>query len=182
MDNPENLGEESSRELTDSLFATSSGLIITAPYLAVLFKKCDLLITEAFKNKKSQCKAVLLCNYLATGSTNPEEHKLPVHKLLCGLKITDPIADFSTITAEEKNICDSLLYTITQHWAPLNHTSIDGLRASFLQREGRLEEHQETYFLNIEKKSFDMLLDQIPWNISKIKLSWMPKLVQVQWR
>ena len=182
MDNPENLGEESSRELTNSIFATSSGLIITAPYLAVLFKKCNLLITDAFKNKNSQYKAVLLCNYLATGNTNPEEHELPIHKVLCGLKVTEPMESFPTITENEKNICDNLLYTITQHWTPLNHTSIDGLRASFLQREGRLEEHQETYSLNIEQKSFDMLLDQIPWNITKIKLSWMPKLLHVQWR
>ena len=182
MNQPENLGEERSREFTASLFITSAGLIITAPYLGKLFDTCDLFTAGVFKNKNSQYKAIQLCNYLATGNTSYQEHELSFHKILCGLKATEPIESLPTITENEKGICNSLLTAITENWTPLRNTSIDGLRTTFLQREGRLEEDEEAYFLKVEQKSFDMLLDQIPWNINKIKLSWMPKTVNVQWR
>ena len=74
-----------------------------------------------------------------------------------------------------------MLYNITQQWSPLKGTSIDSLRSSFIQREGRLEEEEDRFYMIIEKKAFDMLLNQIPWNIDKIKLSWMHKMLEVEW-
>jgi hypothetical protein len=78
-------------------------------------------------------------------------------------------------------IVDGLLTAVTQQWSALRETSIDGLRESFLKRDGKLEE-EDSFYLKIEQKPFDLLLDQIPWNISKIKLSWMPKILNVEWR
>lgn len=176
------LGEEKSREFTDPLYITSAGLIIVAPYFGRLFEKCNLLVDGVFKNENSQFKAMQLLNYLATGNESSEEHELSIHKILCGLKLTEPVENFSTITDDEKDICDGLLTAITEHWTPLKDTSIDGLRTSFLQREGKLEEEEDAYFLQVEQESYDMLLDQIPWNITKIKLSWMTKILNVQWR
>ena len=176
------LGEEKSREFTDPLYITSAGLIIVAPYFGRLFEKCNLLVDGVFKNENSQFKAMQLLSYLATGNESSEEHELSIHKILCGLKLTEPIENFSTITDDEKDICDGLLKAITEHWTPLKDTSIDGLRTSFLQREGKLEEEEDAFFLQVEQKSYDMLLDQIPWNITKIKLSWMTKILNVQWR
>jgi len=177
-DEPSNNLEQTQNQL----YITSAGLIIMAPYLGMLFDKCDLLIDGVFKNKNSQFKAIQLLNYSATSNEFSGEHELAIHKILCGLELTEPVENLSVITENERAVCDSLLAAITEHWTPLNNTSIDGLRTTFLQRDGRLEENEDAFFLQVEQKSWDMLLDQIPWNITKIKLSWMPKTLDVQWR
>jgi hypothetical protein len=182
MDKPKKLGQEKARDFTDSLSITSAGLIIMAPYLGLLFDRCDLFINGVFKNKNSQFKAVQLLNYSATGNELPKEHELTIHKVLCGLKLTERVESFSTITDGEKDNCNRLLKAIIEHWTPLMNISFDGLRTTFLQREGKLEEDEEAYFLQVEQEPFDILLDQIPWDITQIKQSWMTKTINVQWR
>ena len=98
------------------------------------------------------------------------------------MDVTEPVERNVTLTDGDKETVNGLLSAITQQWTPLKGTSIDGLRTSFLQRDGKLEEEEEQYFLKIEQKAFDMLLDQIPWNISQIKLSWMEKILLIEWR
>lgn len=174
--------EEKSREFLDALFIKNAGLIILSPYLGMLFDKCGLMEDGNFINAQSQFKAVHLLQYAATGQTEKEEHELVIHKLLCGVSITEPIERQIELESNEKETVDGLLKAITQQWTPLKGTSIDGLRSSFLQREGKIEEEEGQFFLKMEHKAFDMLLDQIPWNIGKIKLSWMKKILEVEWR
>ena len=176
------LGEEAEKELLNPVFIKNAGLIILAPYLGMLFEKCRLTKGGNFNNEESKFKAVHLLAYAANRETGKEEHELVINKLLCGMFINDPIERAIALHDQEKETVDSLLNAVTQQWPPLKNTSIDGLRTSFLQREGKLEEEEEQYYLKVEQKSFDMLLDQIPWNISKIKLSWMEKIIQVAWR
>ncbi len=96
--------------------------------------------------------------------------------LEANLEIEDPLSD------EEKQLVDGLLSSVIQQWSILKNTSIAGLRETFLQREGKLEIEEEANMLYVEAKSFDMLLDHIPWTISKLKFSWMKKVILVQWR
>ena len=107
--------------------------------------------------------------------------ELVINKILCGLDFRAPLNKAEDLTSDEKELVDSLLKAVTQQWKPLNAPSIDTLRQSFFQREGKLMEEDGQFFLKIERKPFDMLLDQIPWNISKIKLSWMQKIQEVEW-
>jgi hypothetical protein len=120
--------------------------------------------------------------YAATGKTSREETELVINKILCGLDLTAPLNKVKELAITEKETVDSLLHAVTQQWSALKETSIDSLRQSFLQRDGRLIEEEGQFFLKIEHKSFDMLLNQIPWNISKIKLSWMQKILEVEWK
>ena len=176
------LGETKKRELLDPIFIKNAGLIILSPYLGLLFQKCGLTDSEGFIDEESKFKAVHLLEYAATGNTGKEEHELVINKLLCGMDVTEPVERNVTLTDGDKETVNGLLSAITQQWTPLKGTSIDGLRTSFLQRDGKLEEEEEQYFLKIEQKAFDMLLDQIPWNISQIKLSWMEKILLIEWR
>jgi hypothetical protein len=166
----------------EPIFVNNAGLIILAPYLGLLFEKCALMEHGKFHDQESKYSAVHLLEYAATGESGNEEHELIINKLLCGMSITDPITVNVGLADEHKEIVDSLLKAVTQQWSALYNTSIDGLRTSFLQREGKLEETDDQYHLKIEQKAFDMLMDQIPWNIRKIKLSWMEKIMQVEWR
>ena len=176
------LGENSPREFLDPIFISNAGLIILAPFLAVLFQKCGLMEASDFKDEQSKYKAIQLLAYAATGKTSREETELVINKVLCGLDLTAPLNKVEELTVTEKETVDSLLHAVTQQWSALKETSIDSLRQSFLQRDGRVIEEQGQFFLKIEHKSFDMLLNQIPWNISKIKLSWMQKILEVEWK
>ncbi|UTW67000.1 hypothetical protein KFE94_02470 [bacterium SCSIO 12643] len=181
-ENYRKLGETQEYEYLDPIFVNYSGIVILAPYLGMLFERLGLLKNNTFIDHDSQSRAVHLLDYAATGSVGKEEHELVVHKVLCGMQIADPIAHITDLTDQEKETIDGLLNAIIQQWTPLNNTSIEGLRASFLIRMGKLEEDENSFHMNVEQKSYDMLLDQIPWNISQIKLSWMEKMLIVEWR
>ena len=77
---------------------------------------------------------------------------------------------------------EGLLQSINKQWSPLQNTSIDGLRTSFLKRDGRIVEDDEYFFLNVETRAFDMLLDKLPWSINLVKIGWMLKPMNVEWR
>jgi hypothetical protein len=65
----------------------------------------------------------------------------------------------------------------------LRNTSPDGLRGTFLIRSGKLcLRDGGDWSLQVESNSFDILLDQLPWGISMIKLPWMEKMLWVEWR
>ena len=75
-----------------------------------------------------------------------------------------------------------MLEGVLQNWERLANTTVSGLQEGFLRREGRLEEQEDTFSLTVEAKTYDMLLDHVPWNFRTIKFSWMPKALQVKWR
>ena len=116
------------------------------------------------------------------GATGRQENELVLDKILCNLPIGMPIDNSIVLTEGEQDMINELLKAVTQHWDALKGTSIDGLRESFLQRDGKLIIGEEQYYLQVEQKAFDVLLDRIPWNISMIRLSWMEKVLSVQWR
>jgi hypothetical protein len=176
------LGETKDREYLDAIFISNAGLIILAPFLNILFEKCGLMEQNGFKDELSKYKAIQLLAYAATGKTSREEPELVINKILCGLNLTAPLNKVEDLETSEKETVDSLLHAVTQQWSPLRETSIESLRQTFLQRDGRLIEEKGQFFLKVESKSFDMLLNQIPWNISKIKLSWMHKILEVEWK
>jgi hypothetical protein len=68
-----------------------------------------------------------------------------------------------------------------QHWSVLKNTSISGLRSSFLQREGLLLETDQGWLLRVERKVYDLLLEQLPWGIGMLQLAWMRKPLRVNW-
>ncbi|MFW6310568.1 MAG: contractile injection system tape measure protein, partial [Prolixibacteraceae bacterium] len=80
-----------------------------------------------------------------------------------------------------KNEAESLLEAAIKNWPALKNTSPDGLRQNFLQRDGKLIKKEENYRLLIERKTQDILLDKLNWNISVVKLPWMKNLLHVEW-
>ena len=176
------LGERKPWEFTDPIFISNAGLIILAPYLGMLFDKCELISDGKFIDAESRYKAVQLLQFAVTGTTVMQEYDLILNRLMCGMDITAPLDLTQIITNEEKEIVVGLLVAVTQHWSALYSSSIESLRVTFLQRDGKLEDENGTYNLKVEQKAYDMLLDQIPWNISKISLSWMNKTLEVLWR
>lgn len=75
-----------------------------------------------------------------------------------------------------------MLDSVIQLWTKIGNTSVEGLRKSFLQREGNLEEKEDYYILNVEERAYDVLLDSIPWSFAEIRFPWMAKPMEVSWR
>ena len=176
------LGEEEPKELLNPIFVDNAGLVLLAPFLGILFDKCGLTQANAWVNNAAHHKAAHLLQYAAFGDSKKEDPGWIINKVLCGIPINLPIDQNIKLSKEDKEVVDSLLFTVTQQWSIIKGTSIDGLRTSFIQRSAKIEEEEEQFYMMVENQSYDMLLDQIPWNITKIKLSWMHKILQVQWR
>ena len=173
---------DNEEQLGDPIFIKNAGLILLWPFLKILFEKTGLFSENKFISDEKRFLAVLLLVYAATGDYQKKLPEVYLPKILCGMSPDQPI-DFSLkIPEEHLQVVDDLLKAVIQQWSILKNTSIEGLRESFLKREGKLSIDEEEYVLQVEHKSFDMLLDHIPWTISTVKLSWMPKLLNVEWR
>lgn len=167
---------------TDNLSVKNAGLIILHPFLKILFKGLGLLNDNQFTGESASQRAVLLLHFLATGLTEASEFDLTLQKILCGLPPETPIPRYLEITDQERAECEHLLFSVMSHWPPLKNTSIEGLRLSFLQRDGQLSLKEAGWSLYIENKTIDILLDKMPWGFSMIKLPWMPFMLSVEWR
>jgi hypothetical protein len=69
------------------------------------------------------------------------------------------------------------------HWDAVGDTSVGGLRGTFLVRPGKFfQRGNGDDVLQVEPRSFDILLDRLPWGIGMIQLPWMQKILWVEWR
>jgi len=93
-----------------------------------------------------------------------------------------PIQKRLLLTEEEIEWSNSLLKNVVNQWSKLGNTSVEGLRENFLRRKGRLTKAKKNWVLRVHPKSFDMLLDFLPWGISMFTLPWNPYLIQVEWQ
>lgn len=163
-------------------YVQNAGLVLLAPFLPRLFQRLLYLQEGKFAARDLQIRAMFLLQYMAFGKTSFPEHEMPLNKLLVGFRHELPLPTQLSLTQEEQDTADSLLQGVLQHWSKLQHTTPNGLRQSFLQREGKLERLVDADQLVVEEKAYDMLLDAVPWQFKMIKYSWMEKPLQVKWR
>ncbi len=165
----------------EPVFIQNAGLVLLNPYLKRLFVKFDLLEGKEFKSDQAKEKAVYLLQYLAKKQEEPEEFELTLNKILCGIPLGIPIKNAVELTDSEKDVCDGLLIALIKNWKALKNTSPDGLRTSFLMREGSLKRDASGWKLNVEKKVYDILLEKLPWGYSMIHFPWMEYPLYTEW-
>ncbi len=166
----------------EDIHISNAGIVLAAPYLPRLFEMLGLTEKSAFKDSQAAVRGVHMLQFLVDEHTDCPEYQLVLNKLLCGVKTGKPIAREVSLNSEEKQQLEGLLQGLIQNWKSLGSTSVAGLRESFLQRQGRLQLRDDAWHLLVEAKSFDMLLDQIPWSYSTIKFPWMERVIYVEWR
>jgi hypothetical protein len=74
-----------------------------------------------------------------------------------------------------------MLAAVIGHWTALRNTSPDGLRGAFLLRAGKLSERAGEWLLQVEPQTADILLGDLPWGISAVRLPWMERILWVEW-
>lgn len=167
---------------SDGIFLTNAGLILLHPFLNNLFRLTGLVNNNNFINSAAQEKALYLLHYLATGETETPEHALVIPKLLCAWPLGKNLVQEIVLTPDECAQADGLLHAVIEHWDKLQRSSVDALRGSFLQRNGKLFTLNEQTYIQVEQQPLDILLDYLPWSISHIRLPWMKTILRVEWR
>ncbi len=167
------------KEMQDGIYIPNAGLVLLHPFIELFFE--ELKITKNGQLKKTQ-RGVVLLQWLATGQLNAPEYELPLNKLFCGIPLHTPLINSIKLTKREKNEAQKLLEAVVRYWEALKNTSPAGLQGNFLCREGKLMQKQDgDWLLQVERKSIDILLADLPWGISMVKLPWMPQLLWVEW-
>ncbi len=161
-----------------------AGLVLLHPFLKRFF------VTTAVISENKQDisfydlpRAAALLHFLASGRDKVYEFELGFIKILLGLDPTEslPVTE-GLITASDREEAEALLISVISHWAVLKNTSADGLRSSFLQRNGLLYVSDEAWKIRMDSGPFDMLLEQLPWSFSIVKLPWMLKPLFTEWQ
>jgi hypothetical protein len=166
----------------EGIFVVNAGIVLLHPFLATLFGRLDWLENKQFRSTHHQERALHLLHYLATGQDQAEEAELVMPKALCSYPIEEPVNPDIQLTHEETAEADDLLTASIQRWEILKDSSHAALREGFLQRPGKLTVKNGGWYLQVERMSYDMLLDNLPWNLSMILLPWMKDLFRVEWR
>lgn len=165
----------------DTIYTGNAGLIILHPFIPYGFKRVGLVNDEGFVSREAQHRAVHLLQYMATGKEEHTEHELALNKILCALPLEEPVPAEMLLTAEEKQLCEELLKVVIQRWEKMNNSSVEGFRAAFLQRDGALWEKEGDWWLRIEERGYDLILQTLPWGIGMIKAPWMEKTIYTEW-
>jgi len=168
-------------EAGETLYVNNAGIVLLNVYAKRLFDRIGLLDKKEFKSDEAREKAVHILQYLVSKDNEPEEHEMLLNKILVGIPITAPLKFEIKITDEEKEICDGLLDAVIKNWTVLKNTSRDGLRTSFLLRNGSLRKEETAWQLIVEKKAYDVLLNKLPWGYTMIHFPWMKIPLLTEW-
>jgi len=159
-----------------------AGLVILAPFLKQFLLSCEIEINQQGIRYAHLAKAAALLYALVRGHDECREYDLGLIKILLGVDLASPImltqgelckADFVEI--------DNLIKTAIVHWSAVGKLSIDGFRQSFLERSAILTEVPNSWNLSFERAGYDVLIDQLPWALERVRLPWMKKTININW-
>lgn len=173
------LSGEAHPDRQTGIYIDHAGLVLLHPFLPQFFRGLGVANDEILLRPN---RALYLLHFLATGEHAAPEYDLVLPKVLCGLPIESVTEPEEALRAEEEEEISALLMAVIRHWDVLRNTSPEGLRETFLKRSGKLSQRGNgDWQLQVESKGYDILLDQLPWGISMIKLHWMPRMLWVEW-
>jgi hypothetical protein len=173
---------ELDKDLEEGIYIKNAGLVIMWHFLPAFFTKLGLVDhKKEFIDIHHREKAIVILQYLVDGHNDIFEPLMALNKVLCGWVIEEPFRMRLPITDKDKSEADELLNSVIKHWDALGKTSVDGFRESFIKRDGRLFLRDNGWYLIVERKGLDVLMEKMPWGISLIRLKWMDRPLYVEW-
>jgi hypothetical protein len=160
------------------IYIGNAGLVLLHPFLPALFEELELSRDDQLLQPE---RALALLHFLASGQPQAPEYTLALPKLLCQLPLTASLESDVVLHANEQAEANALLKAVIGHWSALRDTSPDGLRGAFLLRPGKLSERGGEWLLQVERQTADILLGDLPWGYSAIRLPWMSGILWVEW-
>jgi len=163
-------------------FIDNAGLVLLNQALLLRsFEQMGWVKDKKIADDHSRNKILMWLDYLVWGQRSIHEYSLILNKLLTGMHPSEVADIHVSLTGKEKKAADEFLETVIEYWSLLKNTSSDGLRTSFLQRNGRLVNEEGGWQLHVESKGIDILIENLPWPFSIIKSPWMDKPLFTQW-
>ncbi|UPK66974.1 contractile injection system tape measure protein [Chitinophaga filiformis] len=159
----------------------NAGLVLLHPFFHTYFSRLELLSGGKFVSEMARQKAVRLLQLLVDDGKEQQEHALLLNKTLCNMPWEEPLLPDIEITDTEKALARSLIGAAIQQWPKMHNSSVDSFRASFLQREGRLWQTEEAWFLHVQQRSYDIILQTLPWSYGMMRFAWLPKMLYTEW-
>lgn len=165
------------------LAVAHAGLVLVHPFLPQLVQAIGLGSPRAWDpSSDATARLAALLHFLATGREVPYELELGFIKILLGLRPETALpVGAGMLEPSDRAEAEALLRAVVAHWPALKRTSIEALRASFLQRAGLVRSDENGWRLAIEPGSFDVLLRRLPWGFSVVKLPWTFMPVHCTW-
>jgi len=167
------------KESVEGIYIDNAGLVLLHPFLPQFFDALGISIGKEIIQPE---RALNLLHYLTTGQITAPEYELVLPKVICHVPLSTPVRADVEITENEISEASALLDAVIKHWEVLQNTTPDGLRGTFLVRPGKLSLKEDgDWLLQVESRTFDVLLEHLPWGISMIKLPWMKNMLWVEW-
>ncbi len=163
------------------VYISNSGLVLLHPFLSRLFANIGYTKKDEWVSEQLHQRSLVLCQYLVSGNEEYAEFELLLNKILTGYPVDESLPSEIILSDFEKNEAEDLLKSVIKHWSALKNTSVQGLQQTFLQREGKMVRADIEWLLQVEQKTFDILLEKIPWGFSTIKTPWMEDILSVEW-
>ena len=163
----------------ESAILENAGLILLHPFLSHFLKNAGLMDEQ--NNITDPLLAVHALHFVATGKEQDWEHTMLFEKFICGISQEQSIVREVSIPEKIKIETTNLLNAVLQNWEVLQNSSHDLLRHEFLQRPAKLIVEDMSPRIVFERKTQDLLLNKLPWNISLVKLPWHESLIYVEW-
>ena len=168
----------------DALYVHNAGLVLLWPFLQRFADRLGLLQPGKpvrWRDAAAAQRAAVLLHCAISGDAEPPEFQLLLPKLLCGLDLEEPLQLPTPLSADEQAECEALLVAAIAQAPILRQMSVAGFRGSFGLREGQLSSRDGHWLLQVERQTFDVVIDRFPWSAALVRLPWMPALLQVQW-
>ena len=172
-------------EPADAVYIANAGLVLFNPFLPVFFERLGVLSRAPGKPRiaglEAASRAAHLLQYLVDQRCDRPEHGLLLNKLLSGTAPADPLLPAIEPGAGETELCAGMTRALIGNWPAIRDAAPDGVRETFLQREGRLTRGPGRWDLLVQRRTVDVLTDLIPWNRSVVFHPWMAEAVHVTW-
>lgn len=163
----------------------NAGLVLLTPWFPRLFAMLGLLDEggKDFKDVESRKRAVFVMQRMV--SLEEREYAmsdLMFNRILVHLPFSEVLPNHVELTNEEIEAVDSMLEGVKGNWSLMAATSVKGVQHSFVERKGVLEMQEERMLLTVEPRSYDLLLDSLPWGYKLVRFPWLEKRIHVNWR
>jgi hypothetical protein len=173
--------QEDAASYYQKMYIANAGIVLLHPFISVYFSRLLLVQNGQFVTAEARQRAAHLLQYVAFGTTQHPEYMLPLNKILCNIPLQQPIDSIIEVTETEEDVTEQLFGAVKQQWSKLHNTSVEGVRQSFLQREGILTQAEDGWNLRVDQKAYDIILQTLPWGLSLVKFAWMDKILNVEW-
>jgi len=170
---------ESVPEAEEGLQTESAGVVLLHPFLPSFFRLLGWLNSRGKLLPERRWHAVHALYFIVHARVARDEAELVLEKTLCGITLHEP-ADWPEIDDQIRNETDTLLLAVIGHWRALRDTSPQGLREAFLCRPGLLYLTEQPR-LHVEARSYDVLLDRLPWSIERVAFPWLRRPITIRW-